>query len=494
MIKSSKKSQFYVLYGLIITLLCYGLSPVISFCTTDSSVFYCVGKVMANGGVAYTDFFDHKGLWLYFFNCIGAWISKVLPGFGMYFVESIFAICNLFVVDAIIGHFVNNEKSKVVSTGLFFGLSFFYFTYMGGNFTETYALTFQLISILLIVKYYFGSEAEHPAKYMFIHGICSGICLFLRMNLVAMWVPFGICLTVKLLKEKRIKNLLVNYLALICGVVAVTIPVILYGIMNNCMSDMFFCMYTFNMSYLNDGAPVTVFLKELLLSPASLVLYCSVIGTILVVVSKTTSKEFKLLTVLSFIFTFAITFMGMRAYGHYYQTILPFSLPLFVALGKILDRGKKAKKTKFIGLIIVCFILTLCGNLLAILKYTGISTDYKELSSTLELCAEIIQDDPQKDSLLSTGNFMQAYVICDICPSVKYPYVPGTTYEAFPIATDTINNEIISGTHKYIFGYKYFDGYWYSFGDDINIYIAANYEPIVLSEVSGYVMFMRIDK
>lgn len=476
-------------------LFCYGFSPLIRFYSSDSSVFYCMGKAMMHGAAAYTDFFDHKGIWLYFLNCLGYAADQVLHGWGMYLVESLFGFSNLVVLDRIIGIFVPEKKARVLSVVLFFGFSLNYFTYMGGNYSETYALTFQLISVLLVLRYYMSGAADHPPVYMLIHGICSGVCLLLRPNLVAIWVPFGVFLLIRLAAQRRFVNIAQNFLTLLCGVALAVLPALLYAVLHRNLDDMLFCMLTFNTLYLDEGGSITQLLRGVLCSGASLVFYACVAGTVIVWRSAL-ARQLKWLITVDFAFVLLMTFMGMRAFGHYFQVLLPFAIPVFVFVGKKL--GHIEKNAVFSLLLAASMCLTLAANMRSVLRFFPIETEYKSLYAMLVRCDEMIGDDAQRDTLLTTSNLMQPYVVLDVSPTVKYPYIPAAGYEQFPDATDAMYEEILSGSHKYIFGSRYMNGYWYVFPSDlsqmrenVNRYITEHYRVLCTDDRYHYVMFVR---
>lgn len=492
----AKKVIWYAVYCLLLVVLCYGFSPLLRFYSTDSSVFYSIGNSMTQGTVVYRDIFDHKGLWIYLFNYIGAVLNNMLGGWGMCIVEAIVYLTIAITADRIFALFIKNEKVRVLSACIFLGFSLNFFTYQGGNYTETYALALQMISCMLIAKFWFNNQRtnRHPPIYMFIHGICSGICLFLRMNLVGIWIPFGIALAIELIKDKKYKNLLLNLFALLCGVALAALPVVIYGIANDCIKDMVFCMFTYNMSYVGDGASPLGFIKELFLQGASVVLILGLISATAVSVSKKIPKTFKWMYSLGYIFVLYVTFMGMRAYGHYYQVLIPYTIPIFIFWGiKIENMHFTERGSALAILLLACFAITILGNMRAIIKFGPFDNEYKYLYDTVQRANEYIATDEDK-SMLTTSNLMQAYVITGTTPTTKYPYIPGAE---LPEAGKAMYENILSGDYKYIFGVGYEDGYWEICSGtkqaEINKFISENYVPISTSDKYSYVVFMRND-
>ena len=61
---------------LILCLLNIGTSPLIHAISADSALFMTMGRAMVSGKVLYRDIFDHKGLYIFLVNGIGALISR----------------------------------------------------------------------------------------------------------------------------------------------------------------------------------------------------------------------------------------------------------------------------------------------------------------------------------------------------------------------------------------------------------------------------------
>ena len=60
---------------LILCFLNVGTSPVIHAITADSALFVTMGRAVTFGKVLYRDIFDHKGLYIFLVNALGAWIQ-----------------------------------------------------------------------------------------------------------------------------------------------------------------------------------------------------------------------------------------------------------------------------------------------------------------------------------------------------------------------------------------------------------------------------------
>lgn len=171
------------IYTFILMLFCSGASPIIDFIFTDSAVFQTIGKAMTVGKIPYVDLFDHKGVYIYFINYLGYLIQRET---GVWLIEALFWAINGILVYRIIREYVEDKGLLELVSMLWIMVFLNYFTFLAGNSVETYGVTFQLLSILLVIKQLKKNEVKHSVLTMFIHGICVGIVLCLRANLVLM--------------------------------------------------------------------------------------------------------------------------------------------------------------------------------------------------------------------------------------------------------------------------------------------------------------------
>jgi len=121
---------------------------------TDGTVFNCIGWLMKQGYVPYRDIFDHKGLFLYFLQYIGALIGKYK---GIYVIEVLFITASVFLTYKILRKFTN-KKLAIFSILIIFAR----YTVCGyGNCCEEFSILFQIIAL-----YFFLDFFEKPSKYI----------------------------------------------------------------------------------------------------------------------------------------------------------------------------------------------------------------------------------------------------------------------------------------------------------------------------------------
>lgn len=260
-----------LLYAFILMLLCAGSSPLIQYLSPDSSIFFTMGRSAAAGQVLYKDIADHKGFYLFAFNWLGALINSHNMN-GIFVVEILFTWIKLIFLYKIAALYLEDKRKCMAVAALFMMVSTNFLSWNTGDLGEQFALAFQLISLYYMAKYAEQNEkagriVEHAPQYMLAHGLCSGIVLFIQANLIAMWIPFGVGLAIILLKNKYIKNFFANLGCLVAGVGITIIPVAVYGIVHDCIEDMYFIMFEVNFMYSADGRSgksVLEYLREFL--------------------------------------------------------------------------------------------------------------------------------------------------------------------------------------------------------------------------------------
>ena len=110
--KILKNNYILILLILISTILTFINSPYspirdLAYLDYDSTIFYIIGKGMKHGFVPYIDLIDHKGIYIFFINYLGALISEY-NHIGMFIVHllieyfTIIIIYHFFVIFPII--------------------------------------------------------------------------------------------------------------------------------------------------------------------------------------------------------------------------------------------------------------------------------------------------------------------------------------------------------------------------------------------------------
>lgn len=441
---------FLLVYAVLIMLLCAGSSPLIQYLSPDSSIFYTMGRSAANGTVLYKEIADHKGFYLFLFNWIGAWLTPNSMN-GLLLVEICFAWIKLIFVYKCAFLFTEDKKKSILAAMIFMAVATNFFSWNAGNLGEQFALAFQLISLYYMARYMKENECagkivEHKVFYMFIHGFCACIVLFIQANLIAMWIPFGIGLAIVLFREKYVVNFFKNLGALVLGIAAAAAPVIFYGMLHHCLEDMYYVMFEINFLYSKGGRMGTSlfsYLKSFILQPSMGIVVLAVLG-VAAACCYYKNKYFTWTFCGMLLFSIICMSVSLNANPIYYTTYLPFIVPFVIWLTKKLQFLNKY----FYVAVAAAFILTVIFNLQLVKKVFRIGTSSYAYESA-EKMGDLITD---KDAdVLALANSLY-YNCTGTLPHIKYFTIfgSGLRYEIFPDCIDEQYNSLLSGENDYI--------------------------------------------
>lgn len=444
-----KQYGLLFLYACIVMFLCAGSSPLIQYLSPDSSIFYTMGRSAANGTILYKEIADHKGFYLFLFNWIGAWLTPNSMN-GLFFVEIIFAWFKLIFLYKIARLYEVNSKKCVLASILFMAVATNFLSWNTGNLGEQFALLFQLISLYYIAVYVeknreSGCVNEHRPIYMMVHGICAGIVLFIQANLVAMWIPFGLGLAYLLIRSKYIKNFFVNLGYLLLGAGLATLPVLMYGIVNKCIEDMYYIMFEVNFMYSADGRvgkTILGFVKEFVFSPSFVIVILAILGTVVVA---RFYKNVHIGIIYGSMLMFSIVCMSvsLNANPIYYTVYMPFMVPFCIWLVHF------TKEKWFLVQCILVLCVTVGANMQIMKKVLNIGKSGYAYESAYQM-SELIEN-KESSKILVLGNSLY-YNCTNTLPHIKYftIFVSGLRYETFPYCIDEQYQSLCSGENDYI--------------------------------------------
>lgn len=439
-----KEARVFLIFVFVVGVLlcCSGASPLINNMGTDSSVFFVVGRGMKNGFVPYRDLFDHKGLYLYVLNCLAAWCSE-RTGLGILILEIVFVTCSVYIVYTLYRMYDLELYAALIASFIFVGAIVYYGTYEGGNLIEEYVLALQLVSFYFIFKDEKNESVEHRPCYMFIHGVCVAIAAIgFRANMALMWGGIAIVVLVRLLMHKKYNNLIYNLLAGIVGMLVGILPVIGYGFFTHSGKDMFFSMISYNLVYTrNEQGLFQTFIK--IFDRRAIVvffipLFISCVIFLTLKLGRWIKAEFCLMFILAIV---AICLSG-KNYGHYFEYLVPFLIPIIGGIVHFLREHCIPLWNRKIMMISFCFLLAVLANASILQRFTG-----KINNNTVEACRELLEKEGKNgkdEKILVTWNHASYYNRLGMMPSEKYFYIPGTDYKEFPDAIEAQVNSILS--------------------------------------------------
>ncbi len=427
---------FLCAYSFLLTFLCTGSSPFINYMGIDSSVFFTIGRGMVAGKVPYLDLFDHKGLYLYFINYLGALLSSD-TSIGIFFVECCFMCINSILFYKIVKTFIRDTFKCVVSVMLIVGITLNYLNHEGGNNTEFYSLTFQLIAFFLVTRYYQSEQVKHSPVLMFIHGICVGVVLFLRANMVAMWGAVAIVIGWRLFSHKEYKNFVANIFAGLMGLIVGLAPPIVYMIFTGSLNAMIDSYISFNMLYIGKESLFTRILHTYADYTGIMMLFLTFLMTLSVIIfcKSNNKRSMKVMFVLAYVLSLLSVFVAGRNAAHYFEPLMLYLIPLVVYS---VERAQINCTYKKLGAICVIFVLTvgLNGRTPTRLFINARSKDYVRFAEKAGKIWGAMKH--QTGAVLSTGDWPTAllYTKMNVIPSERYFYHPMISYDIYPYAVD----------------------------------------------------------
>ncbi len=164
---------------------------------------FILGNLLRDGRVMYRDFFDHKGPILFIINAIGLSLSGGNKA-GVWAIEVIFMFLNLLLLYKISKLFSKNKIINFLSTII--SILPIYLFLENGNFAEEFALPFITYALYIFIKYVKNGKVKNFE--IFLNGLCLGIVLLLRPNMIPIWIVYIPFIIYKNIKEKSYKDLI----------------------------------------------------------------------------------------------------------------------------------------------------------------------------------------------------------------------------------------------------------------------------------------------
>ena len=318
---------------------------------------------------------------------------------------------------------------------------------------------------------------EHNWKYMFIHGWSAGIVLFIQANLIAMWIPFGIGLAVILLRNKLIKNFLHNLYALIAGVGMAFLPVLLYGIMNHCIEEMYYVMFEINFMYSaagRSGTGVWKYLVDFICCPSGVIVLLAAAG-IAAVCNYYKEIHISVTAIGMLVFSIICMSVSLNPNPIYYTVYIPFIIPFLIWLSRF------SREKRIILECVILFGITVMFNLQLVKKVLRLGSSSYAYESAYQM-KDLIENKNAK--VLVLGNCM-FYNCTNTYPHIKYftIFMGGLEYEEFPYCIDEQFDSLCTLENEYIMIEYKDDGYifWNEEKRDkmMNEILGSNYDMVL---------------
>lgn len=331
--------------------------PLNNFPNDDSSSFLYIGRSILNGQIPYADTWDHKGPLLYYIDALGLSIFGL---WGVWVVQYVLTLAGFFIA------FLNGRQLFGTISSLIGILSGFYLLdlFAAGNITEEYSSVFALFAFGLFILY-----IQNSSRKFTLFGIgFLFMCTFLtRANNIGFQSAIILSIGSVSIIQKDIKILKTQIIWIICGMLALLVPCILYFWENHVLAEFYDQAFLYNMVYIQTSNSSLNFGK--FVEPPFRILTIIALATYGAILFETrkiwaniqlTENKLLLLLLLAFPIEFFLSDISGRGYGHYYLTWIPY---LIFASGYFINKilnttrlGKTIEKS-FIALILLAYFV-----------------------------------------------------------------------------------------------------------------------------------------
>ena len=391
----------------------------------DSAVFQVMGKGMLEHKIMYKELFDHKGPIVYIINALAFLVNN---NYGLFIIETIiFYIGTIFVYKT--SRIVLSKKASIIVNLLYMLISFRYF--YGGNYTEEYAITFMSIAMYFIIKILHKKEMNKKLYWIMV-GATFAINLLIKPTYISIWIAFGIVQLIASIKDKKIKELIKSIGYMLIGILIISVPIILYLIINNDIKNFIDAYIVMNMKYSDSSIKMRI-MKFGELSTAykyNQYLLMMLISNIAIIFSKRINKRTKSFITLFSIISLVLAAWAPNSYSHYLIQLAPCVALEVIFLLYLIEQKLKEKEilqNKIISQLPVNFIY-ICVICVITLNVFITTTKLKGIFSRKMLIDQIVIDKvseinnylDEDDKILVLGNNSYYYLLFKKQPDFKY--------------------------------------------------------------------------
>ena len=214
----------------------------------DSGIFLNIGTDILHGKLLYQQTWDNKQPLLYVFNAIGLWLGSGSV-WGVWGLEAVLLVAALILMYAMLRKSLSPLASFAVTIATLLAV----FPVLGGNFSEEYALFFQ-IGILVLFFLIYLPNRRHRSRPLSALGMGLMIGLVFCLKQAYLDVAISVVLLIAFLgwlekDKRRISHLL----WMLLGFVLVNAAVFLYFYVRGALSEYIVSAFLFNAYYSRQG-------------------------------------------------------------------------------------------------------------------------------------------------------------------------------------------------------------------------------------------------
>lgn len=400
----------------------------------DAHAYAYIGRSITNGGVAYVDAWDHKGISLYLINAIGYGVFGFKSLIGIKILEFILI---LYAFLRFFNHLKRKETKLIAFIAGVFGLFTLKYFFDDGNLTEEYGTIFSLLSVLLLLK-----NKIRTIDYAIV-GALFVINFTIRANLIGFWIAlFFVYLVQLIIQQKTLKEVLLSFLKMGYGALAIVIALFGYLQLTGSFQEFLDAAFTFNFSYSSSTLSTTM--KAVFASMTKYRLsFILILGWIFSLIRfyRDRSKFLELLLILWIPFELYLTNVSNRLYAHYFLMWVPLIMfSVSVILSELEQRFSISKLKLIIGSLLIFMAGYYVPSYMSLMHWKGVFSG-KTQNDTIEY----IQKNYGDDTILVWGNAVHIYNELDKISPITYFY-----HSTFKYNTDLVRDNIEDFTQQVV--------------------------------------------
>ncbi len=213
----------------------------------DSGIFIYGGSEILRGKVLYREAWDDKQPLIFYLDALGLWLGNG-SYWGIWLLELL-----VYLITFTLLYVTFRKKLTPLESFMILGASFMgVFRYFGGNYTEEFAVCFELIMVVLLFAVYLPSlsRSSHRLLACFVMGVLAGLAYCLKQTYID--VALTLCLFIAFIAwAKKDRKVLIDFLLLLLGFFAVNMVFFVYFYRQGALSDYWRAAYLFNGYYTN---------------------------------------------------------------------------------------------------------------------------------------------------------------------------------------------------------------------------------------------------
>lgn len=245
---------FILVISIIMITICSRTSPLYTFNDSfDSHIYFTIGRGMKEK-VLYRDLVDQKGPFIYFIHYLGALISE-RSFFGVYLIQILFSFLFLYYVVKTVKIFTKKNSAIYIGLPIFSAIVYSSFCYWYGNNSEEYCWPSLIFGIYILCKSYHYSKPISNKEFFWI-GVTSGFVLWLKFTFLGFYLGWYIIPLLGFISASKWKELIESVLFILLGVITISIPVLLYFLVNNSLYNLW-DSYFYNNLFLYSSLSLT---------------------------------------------------------------------------------------------------------------------------------------------------------------------------------------------------------------------------------------------